>query len=670
MITKYYRMMDGSTRSFTGETVEETKRMAAAEQQLIAGADYAGPSTAEYADDMVASLVTGINKGVAGAPGLGGDIGYAGDWLLDKMGVTDNKYVRNVLNPGRMLPNSDTTIKAWENFSGELPKPKTGAGKVTETVGSFIVPMPGSKLERGASLARNVGEGAYDLVKGTGAGVASEYAGEATEGTALEPVARFAGALAGGAVGHYASLPSLEGIGRLSTQRLKSVVPADGGRLNDLTGPSMVLDASPATTRLAAGVATNGGAPMDTIVGATARRDLGRSARLEGDANGLLGPAQSKQTQFENIDSATEAAAGPNYRSAYQSGVDLRGYAPVIDDMFSNVIDNAGSTKVRGAVTTYRRQVAEILQDNNSQRVIRRLHDLRQEMDRAANWSPHTSPFAPPPAHVSQAARNTRAIIDDILKTEVPGFSAADRITEIGATRKAAVDYGTNVLDGGKTAVWPEDLARDLSRTKGPSRSAAGRQNPIPQLPRADVRAGARADIQTSMGTQANDLAALSKKLGAENDFNRAKMNELFGETPTTALGKRLEDERLYAQNNSDIWRGAQTAGRSEASKFLNPNIADAYPASTSFTGIGANLLARGIDRLTLSPSTIPRIAEMLTREGPEARALVRQLSETYGLGIVPYIMEMAGKSSITTSSPVRGLLDEPAPKTTRSSQQ
>jgi hypothetical protein len=65
--------------------------------------DYSGPSVADYADDIIASLVTGINKGAAGAPGLGGDIGYAGDWLLDKMGVTDNKYVRNVLNPGPRL---------------------------------------------------------------------------------------------------------------------------------------------------------------------------------------------------------------------------------------------------------------------------------------------------------------------------------------------------------------------------------------------------------------------------------------------------------------------------------------------------------------------------------------------------------------------------------------
>jgi hypothetical protein len=632
--------------------------------------DYSGPSVADYADDIIASLATGINKGAAGAPGLGGDIGYAGDWLLDKMGVTDNKYVRNVLNPGRMLPNSATTIKAWENFSGELPRPKTGAGTVAETVGTFIVPMPGSKLERGASLARNVGEGVSDLVKGTGAGLASEYAGEKTKGTALEPVARFAGALAGGTAGHYASLPSLEGIGRLSTQRLKSVVPTDGGRLNDLTGPSMVLDASPATTRLAAGVATNGGAPMDTIVGATARRDLGRSARLEEDANGLLGPASSTETLRTRINRDVRNRADPLYGRAYRSGADLRGYGPVIDQMFTDVFNSSGSTQVRGQVQRYSNQVAEILRDGNSQRVIARLHDLRQEMDRAANWNPRTSTTAAPPTHVQQAARNTRAIIDDVLKTEVPGFSQADAIVERGATRKEAVDYGASVLDGGKTAVWPEDLARDLSRTKGPSRSAAGRQTRIPQIPRADVRAGARADIQTSMGTQANDLAALSKKLGAENDFNRAKMNELFGETPTTALGKRLDDERLYAQNNSDIWRGAQTAGRSEASKFLNPSIADAYPASTSFTGIGANLLARGIDRLTLSPSTIPRIAEMLTREGPEARALVRQLSETYGLGIVPYIMEMAGKSSITTSSPVRGLLDEPAPKATRSSEQ
>jgi hypothetical protein len=612
--------------------------------------EYTGPSMAEYADDVIASLATGINKGAAGLPGLGGDIGILGDWMMSKLGISDNETLRNVLNPARMLPNSDTTIKAWESLSGELPKPKTGAGKVAETVGTFISPSPVNKLRRGASLIENARGGGAELLKSVGAGTVSEAAGEMTEGTWLEPIARFVGALGGGAAGQYASLPSLEGIGRMATQRLKSVIPDDGGRLNDLTGPAMTLDASPATTRLAGGIATRGGRPMDTIVNATEARDAGRSARLVSDANELLGPARSRDTLATAIDRDVRNRATPIRERAFRSGVDLRGYAPVIADLFDGVVQGSGSTQVRGAVQRYGRQVAEILQDNNSERVIRRLHDLRQEIDRAANYNPRTSTFAAPPTHVQQAARETRGIIDDILKQEVPGFSTADAIVERGATRKNAVEYGGSVLDGGKTAIWPEDLARDLRRTKPPSRSSAGRQNRIPELPRADVRAGARADIQTSMGTQANDLAALSKKVGAENDFNRAKMGELFGETPTRAVGKRLEDERLYAQNNSDIWRNSQTAGRTEASKFLNPNISEALPASTSAFGILTNMAARGMDRMMLPEGSLPRIAQMLTREGPQARALARQLSQTYGLGIVDYILEMAAKSQISGS--------------------
>lgn len=627
-----------------------------------AAAANAGPSLAQYLDDAIASLVTGVNKGVAGTPGLLGDIGDGQDWLLRKAGVPEDRTtLRNILSPLRMLPDSSQTIAAWENATGKLPEPKYMPGKVAETVGTFLVPTPGSKLQKGATWAENVAEGGADILKAVGAGGASEAAGQATEGTWLEPIARFVAALGGGAAGHYASLPNVDDMGRMATQRMKSVVPdldrpGRGGtrtgnpanRLNDLTGPAMLLDASPATTRVASGLATRGGPAMDTIVNATGARQAGTSDRLVADAMDLFGPAKSTKRLEDAIENDVRASADPLYRRGYTSGVDLRGYAPVISDLFDQAAAKTGSQAAQKAIGRYGSQVADILKGKDPELVIRRLHDLRQEMDKTANWNAHTSTFAAPPSHVQQAARETRSIIDDVLKTEVPQFADADAIVEVGKTRQAATEYGKKVLGGGQDAIWPEDLSRDLARSRPPSKSAAGRQTRIPEFPRKDVKAAVRADIETSMGTQANDLGALSKKMGGDNDFNRKKLANLFGETPTDAVVKRIEDERLYSQNNSDIWRGSQTAGRSEAARFLDPKVAEMLPPNLTGWGLAANVGARLADRFMLPQSSLPKVARTLTKQGADARKVAKQLQDATGFRLIDYLMTTAAKANIS----------------------
>src|SRR4030095_3979049 len=85
------------------------------------------------------------------------------------------------------------------------PEPQTPAGKVVRTGGEFVAPFvlggvralaPGQTITQYA--AREAVPAARLAGAGATAGVTSELAGQATEGTKAEPVARIVGGLARG----------------------------------------------------------------------------------------------------------------------------------------------------------------------------------------------------------------------------------------------------------------------------------------------------------------------------------------------------------------------------------------------------------------------------------------------------------------------------------------
>ncbi len=87
-----------------------------------------------------------------------------------------------------------------------LPQPEGGLGRAAQTVTEFAV--PGAALR--GNIARNVGVGAA-------AGLGSEVAGQATEGTSAELPARVVGALAGGYAGTRGMEAAANRIGRAVT---------------------------------------------------------------------------------------------------------------------------------------------------------------------------------------------------------------------------------------------------------------------------------------------------------------------------------------------------------------------------------------------------------------------------------------------------------------------
>jgi hypothetical protein len=172
--------------------------------------------------DVARSFGTGLVEGVTGIMGMPRDIsnaltGVAENYVLPlankargALGLEPVQAPSQQANPPKfedylppMMSSGMATAGAampWlqgsagmkraveENVTGPLAEPQTTAGKYARTVGQFI---PGAAMTPGGGLIGNV------LKFGVLPGLTSEAAGQATEGSPLEPYARVAGGVVG-----------------------------------------------------------------------------------------------------------------------------------------------------------------------------------------------------------------------------------------------------------------------------------------------------------------------------------------------------------------------------------------------------------------------------------------------------------------------------------------
>jgi hypothetical protein len=171
------------------------------------------------AADIAKSAGTGLAKGVIGLAGLPGDAANLGkiaadyvgsklpsipspapdsmlgkglQFLRDESAKTANLPAAQVGSgdlPGSYVPpTSDQLQKTVEGVTGDFHKPSTTAGQYAQTIGEFAPAALGGGEGLMARVAKQV----------VAPAVASETAGQATQGTSLEPYARVGAAIAGG----------------------------------------------------------------------------------------------------------------------------------------------------------------------------------------------------------------------------------------------------------------------------------------------------------------------------------------------------------------------------------------------------------------------------------------------------------------------------------------
>lgn len=146
------------------------------------------PSTLE---DVAKSAGVGLGKGaigVAGAPADLRELAASGaKWAFDKLGMDKASGALSALQKigGEGATSNRIQKEVVEPVTGEFYKPQTRAGRYAETIGEFAP----SSLIGGGSIPLKFAKFAALP------GAASEFAGEQTKGTDVEPYARVAAAL-------------------------------------------------------------------------------------------------------------------------------------------------------------------------------------------------------------------------------------------------------------------------------------------------------------------------------------------------------------------------------------------------------------------------------------------------------------------------------------------
>ena len=160
---------------------------------------------ARYGKDVGLSVVSGLDKGVAGLAGLPADAALGVNYLvnLGKSKVQGRPFEDVEAESDRNAVVSRDAVRAWGSQAAHAAsplkhEPETIAGRYAQTGAEFV---PSALLGPG-NMARNA------LALGVVPGLASEAAGQATEGTAYEPYARGAAALTAAATGHWATAPN------------------------------------------------------------------------------------------------------------------------------------------------------------------------------------------------------------------------------------------------------------------------------------------------------------------------------------------------------------------------------------------------------------------------------------------------------------------------------
>jgi len=174
------------------------------------------------AEDIARSAATGLGEGATQSVGLLGDVqglaDQAGAWVGDMLGL---KPLTPEQSAGFQRDNAPTTaaIESATGFDQIKHTPQTTAGEFARTGMSFVGPAAVSGVGRGVVKSA--------IKYGAVPGVTSEAAGQLTEGTALEPVARILGGLGGAGVMATMSRPST------AAAALKRVMP-EGVTPNDI----------------------------------------------------------------------------------------------------------------------------------------------------------------------------------------------------------------------------------------------------------------------------------------------------------------------------------------------------------------------------------------------------------------------------------------------------
>ena len=421
----------------------------------------ASTSPANTAADVAKSAGIGVVKGGVGLAGMGGDLrnvaSAAVDWIGGKAGAspetvagikdTASKAVQ--FSPLASLvnaPSSQDIQKKIEGVTGEFYKPQTTAGEYAKTIGEFAP----------AALAGPGGVGRRIAMQAVVPAVSSETAGQATKGTAAEPYARVAGALAGPFAASGVSRAITPFPASPERQRLVQALQGEGVNLTagkstgsrPLRWAESVLEDTPLVAGRARRVAER---EAEQFTAAALRR-VGENAPRATPA--VIDQAFNRMGQtFDDL------AARNVARADQQLATDVRS---ALDDYY-NLVAPPNRTP---AVTNYVQEMVTAAQRNNGAIPGDVYQSLRSRIERAARGMGNN-----PEART--ALREIRESLDDAMERSI---AAAGNQADLGAWREVRNQY-RNMLVIEKAVTGAGENAAQGLISPSALRNAAVNQN-------------------------------------------------------------------------------------------------------------------------------------------------------------------------------------------------
>lgn len=627
----------------------------------------AGGNFFDQFDDTATGELSTNNVGRAfarGVPIIGG--------ALNKMNAATNAFLDPLIPDavvsaigGKRIPGStfaeryENELRGQNEADAEFERQNPITAKGTEIAGGVAGTIP-MVLAAPAAFGISKSPMAINALKSTATGAAIGGTDSAVRSGGDRGQA-WRGALVGGGFG--AASPYIgAGFGRLAewvrnSLRGRSAGPmpvspraadmlaqdfeAAGGapmiqrRMQELGQDAMLLDASPGLMGRAQGLAVQP-ETRDAVMTPLIQRQAGANARLRSDVDATVGPAPTPSRIEAGLAQSRDAAA--------------EGYAPVMRD--------AVATNTRALAD--RLETAAVNLRGPEQRAVR---DVRQMLD--ISGAPGQLDPSPQALHsvreaidgllqnekngkVIRQLTNARRQVDEALAEAAPGIKAVDaRVHEL-FRQSEGLASGQRILDSGRTAMRPDELADDLTRAVAPQGEMVG-----PSGEAFRMRQGLRADIDREIGTKANDLVALRNVVKGDGDWNRSKLAQVFGDSEADRIIGAVDREAAFNDAYRKIVENSQTAMRTEGAAAMKPRAAGEGAGSLNDVGTGLSAVAGGapavalnlgVRGVRLSANQIERAAELarnqelavaLTRgAGPELDLLVRTIENRIGLKV------------------------------------
>jgi hypothetical protein len=613
-------------------------------EEIVASFASASAAPAQTDASPMPSTMEGMAGTVEAGPGLGAEIGKVGskldDWArLAASGATfgmADKFAGGMDALTGRAPSYDAGVKA-NRAATQAVRERLPEAPVVEAGGGLAGGV--GLLRSGLTLAGRVGSGMLPRVLGYGAegagygaahGAGNTYSDKAIDYIENAKQGATTGALIGGglpvlgtaASGAYrlgsAFLgPRVEGAGRGASAMLRGAAQADEAGLRGLPamGPeAMLVDAGPAMKGLGQGAVTGTGSDRTALVDALQGRDAGTGNRLATALDENLGRAPIPSQIEAGLAGARQELA-PAYQQVFQ------GARPVDTSVLAERL-NGIAVAERGPAQRAVRQVREMLNDPVATRELDRnpaaLLNTRQAID--GMMANEADP------NVIRVLTQARQAVDTELANAVPGIKAVDAQFAELSRQSEGLQRGSQVLDSGKTAIRPTELADEMTQGALPQGEMIG-----PSAAPARLRQGTRAEIDRIVGTNVNDLGALERKIGTPQDWNSQKLGTIFGEDKRDRVAKALMDNRQFRQSYQDIVQGSQTAQRQQAAKAMDGAQGGNVPHDTTVTGLGLkalNLVSKAISGASTG-KTKDEIGNILAKQGPEAQRMARALLES-----------------------------------------